>query len=475
MKPGTYRPTTLIMASKHCPRAINFYHRGAEIVRRIFGVGIAVHAIIQAWIEETNAGDGELNTGQLRQVCDLVCERMIRDGRSFEGVPEPPLAADDVWAGADLARAYVERHPILPSTLLSSAEEGMAVDADWQPVKYSPDARLRLIADYVTVTEEVDEESSARILVVRDYKSAWSTDERELDTLQLKAQAVLAWSHHGFIGDRRQLPTNAAVDAVRQEVVNLRTGATFTRELWIDGDGLETLQRWQDELEVTMKALDDGRDEDGFYRVSPGGGCIGCPYVRHCEAGQDWKRRALLDDGSEELAEAWSSISKRLASLKTILKIKTDGKLLAKVAEWQTKVCEALRDLGQEQEAAVPIGDRATSYSILLAQLNALTVVLGQLTDDRPIAIPGGKVVGTAAVESRAVKGDAHEIVADSWTRRGGESVGLTKALNIGVAQVEDVAKVLYPDRQEIDERRQWVANLLESKTSRRFGIHKEE
>ena len=212
------------------------------------------------------------------------------------------------------------------------------------------------------------------------------------------------------------------VDCLRQEVVNLRTGATFPRNLWIEQDGLETLQRWQDELDVTMRALDDGRGEDGLYKVAPGGGCIGCPYVAHCEPGKAWWRDALGFEKPEDVAIAYAVAVAKVRSL---------------------------------------TGDRGNPGPIR------------KLTAEHPVAIPGGKVVGTVAKEGRAVAEDSWQLVAEAWAGRGGEAGGLVRALGIGVSQLDNIADVLYPDLDDKENGLMWVRSLVEPKISRRFGIHK--
>lgn len=403
-EPGTYRPTTLKYASKRCARAINHYHSRAQVDRRIFGVGIVVHAIIQAVIESVNQLGRPLDGEEFDAISMATCERMIREGRTFEGEPEPPMPADDVWAGRRLARQYFDRNPMRPAEL---AEVGMAVDHNWEPTEYSQRARLRLISDYITVTDEVDEESAARVLVVRDYKSAWPTDASELDTVQLRAQAVLAHKFHG-----------EGVDCVRQEVSNLRTGATYTRELWLLDGGAETLQQWEEEIESTMRALDDCRDDDGLYAASPGGGCIGCPFLSHCEPGKAWSDEALEHDSAEE---------------------------------------------------------RAVAYASLLARAKSLEAVLRQETEEQPVAIPGGKIIGTVGKEGRSPAPDAGPLIVEEWTSRGGKAEDLVSALGIGVTQINKAAKVLFPERSDAPARREWIETLTETIVRRRFGIHEAE
>lgn len=401
---GCYRPTTLKLASKHCPRAMNFYHDGAPTDRRIFGVGIAVHALIQAAIEATNQLGQPLDEAEFDAITLTSCKTMIGKGREFEGVPEPPLPADDVWEGRELARAYFLRDPIEPATL---AEVGMAVDHEWKPTTYSAKARLRLIADYLTVTVEEDEETSARVLVVRDYKSAWPTDETELDTVQLRAQAVLAFLFHG-----------EGVDCVRQEVTNLRTGATYSRELWMLDGGAETLERWQEEIDATMQALDDSRDADGLYPASPGGGCEGCPYLAQCEDGLAWSEAAHEHSTTLERARAWATLSARVKELGKVLRAET-------------------------AEAPVSIGD--------------------------------GHVVGRVGKDRRQPRADAWRMLRDEWEARGGDDGGLVLALDIGVGQIDKVGKKLYPERADVPDRKAWIASLVETVVVEEFGVHRDD
>ena len=43
---GCYRPTTLKLASAHCPRAVDFYEQNAPAFRDHFAVGIAAHDVL---------------------------------------------------------------------------------------------------------------------------------------------------------------------------------------------------------------------------------------------------------------------------------------------------------------------------------------------------------------------------------------------------------------------------------------------
>ena len=406
VRTGSYRPTTLKLAARHCARAINFYAENRPTDRRIFAAGTSAHACLQAAQRMTDVRDEALSMEEFDRVSVAVCEGMIREGRLFEGDPEPPLPMDSVWRGRDLARSYFERYPIEPGgELLSQVESGLAVDERWRSVPYGPGARFRLIVDLLTITEEWDEESGWRVLAHRDYKSAWPTSASELETIQMKAQAVLTWIHHG----------SDEIDILESRVVNLRTGALFTRSLDMRGEGPEIIERWKSEITATMNALDSGRAADGLYAASPGGGCIGCPYVAVCAAGKEWSEGSLDYESPEQRA----------------------------IAYWTTK-----------------------------ARLRELEVVLREESADEPVPVGDGLVVGTVAQSGRKPAGDAWQVMLEEWTRRGGDIQALMLTLGVGVKQITNVAAVLFPEREDREERDEWVESLMESYTRRSFGFH---
>lgn len=405
MNPGTYRPTTLRYASKHCPAAMDFFNARLPEDRRIFATGKAAHYFVQA-IGETQTDEG-LDDETLDALAEAVAVQLMTQGTKFEGHDEGPLPADAVWEGRDLALAYVAEHGIPgPETL--RVEEGLAVDEEWTPVRYGPGARLRLIVDQHFIEEVEDEETFARTLVVRDLKSAWSTDASELATVQRKAQAVLAWIHYG------ESPEGETADCLRLEVVNLRSGAVYREELWMEDDGALKLEKWRHELSATMRALDEMRDENGRYRANPGGGCIGCPYLSRCEVGQSWAHEVLPGESAE---------------------------------------------------------DRARQYLQAKAALEMLAKVLREETDEQPVTAPDGRMIGYQAKEKRAPKPDAWLSLVQAWTERTPDLGGLVNALSPGVAGITSVAKTLYPERDMKAERDAFVAGLLTTKTERRFCV----
>lgn len=410
-KPGSWRPTLLKLADRHCPGAVSLYLEGAKQDRRIFASGTAAHAVLEEAVQLVNAlgEDVEpLTRADLEPMADQVAEKLIREGRSFEGDPEGPLPASAVWAGVNRALDYLESHPLDP-TLGLKAELGLAVDEDFQPAPYSKGARLRLILDLGFSCVEVDEEEGIRVLVHRDYKSAPSTDASELDTVQLKAQTVLLLAHND---------DGEGFDALRQEVVNLTLGATYPRTIPLDLEGLAVVDRWRREVEVTMQALDDGRDDEGRYRFRPGGGCHGCPYLGACPEGRSWASETRPDDPTPE--------------------------------------------------------DRARRYAVLKAAVDALGGKDGILRDDAremPINLGDGREVGTAVLEGVELVEHAGPRIWEEWSEDGGQAPGLLAGLSLGVGNLRALARELYPADKE--ERLAWIERYTQPKLKPRFGIHK--
>ena len=272
---STYRPTTLQLANRHCPRAVDYYEERRQAFRDVYSVGIAAHAILDVLGQEGKRRALSEDT----TVADRVAQQLMVAGRTFDGVAEPPLPPDAVLEGRDLALSWIARNPL---SLTAEYELGLGFSASWSPTGYShadADVRFRLIYDVVDRVDHEDEETAGSGVVVRDYKSAWPTGQGELDTIQMRAQAVCAWLRW------------PELDFVRQEVVNLRTGELFSRTLWYQQDQA-VLQRWWRDLELAMEALD--QMTAGARPARPGAGCMGCPWVLSCEAASQFVRDARL-------------------------------------------------------------------------------------------------------------------------------------------------------------------------------------
>lgn len=411
-----YRPTTLRLASRHCPRAVDFYDEGRPYFREHYAAGIAAHAVLEAL---GRAAVQERPASEQEAVVAAVCHQLTTQGRVFDGQPEPPLPQDAVMEGRDLALAWAAEHP-LSATAHYELGAGFATRPTWRHVGYgSPEARFRLILDVLDVVEEVDEETSCWGLLVRDYKSAWSTDAAELDTIQMRAQACAAWAMGTGIGNPLRLSAEVpALHFVRQEIVNLRTGQIFSRTLWMHagGEGQELLAAWRRDLEQTMDTLDAmGRPRP----ARPGAGCMGCPWVIPCEPAQAFAEQALG---------------------------------------------------GAEDERAV-----AQAFAVADAIRSALFDLAKAATEEAAVDI-GGAVVGSVGLAGREPAPEAALLLLERWQAGGGDARGLMKAIGhrLGLKAIEAAARALYSAREDAPQRDAIVESLTRPVVRPRFGVHRE-
>ncbi len=401
------RSTTLSMAARHCLRTLDHYEAGAPYDRSIFGAGIAAHAVLQACVERPGA--------PVSALADEVVRAITTVGRTFDGVPEPPIPIQRALEGRDLALAWLAEHGIPEG---ARAEAGLAVDRDWKPCAYdSPDAWWRAAVDVVFEADYEDEDLAARGAVVRDWKSAWPTDAGELDTVQLRGQALLAVAHH------------PEADFVTRQVVNLRTGRLYESMLWLDDDGKNMLVTWRRDLDLAIAAAEH-RGPDGTRPASPGAGCLGCPYLLRCEPA-----RAHLRGGAivEPTAEA---IAIRLAVIEAA---RDELVTLAKAAL---------------EEGSVPVPGGVVGYIAKNVREPAEDATRGLahawFQPENPT----------------------------TWDAQHGDVLGLLSALRPGVSSLENAAKVLHPfnrgDAAWKQRREDLVDRLLTTRTITRFGIHKD-
>ena len=254
-----YSSTTIRYFSEHCPAALGFYEQGYQDESDTYQPGVAAHAVLQEVGEKKSA---ELD--KIQAIGDAVAQRLITNGRFYYSELKPPMKPEFAFAGRDIALQYL-RDNRLPEN--GKFEIVLAMDSKG---KSCPNGkhRWRAIIDCVYEDTEGDEDFSADLVVVRDYKSAWPTDESELDTLQRKGQGVLAWIHY---------PSKAGV---RMEVVNLRTAKVYSRTIYFDDEGIALLKQWRKDILSLCNAADKTR------KARPGSGCIDCPFLEHCSVAQ---------------------------------------------------------------------------------------------------------------------------------------------------------------------------------------------
>ncbi len=270
---GCYRPTTLKLASAHCPRAVDFYEQNAPAFRDHFAAGIAAHDVLAKIGEMALFLVRTPSPEEMQREAAGIAHKLMEQGRIFEGNREPPMSAEDAFSGRDLALAYAMRLDVIWATKDAWYERGFAFDAAWNSVPFeSKTRRFRLILDKIEIITEEGEDYAGRLAVVTDYKSAWPTDESELSTYQMRAQAVAVY-----------LTMAEDLDGIRLQVTNLRTGKTFGFDLWLESGGREQIEAWKSEITDYMAALDKMTDH-GRRPARPGIGCLGCPYAMECDA-----------------------------------------------------------------------------------------------------------------------------------------------------------------------------------------------
>ncbi len=270
---GCYRPTTLKLASAHCPRAVDFYEQNAPAFRDHFAAGIAAHDVLAKIGEMALFLVRTPSPEEMQREAAGIAHKLMEQGRIFEGNREPPMSAEDAFSGRDLALAYAMRLDVIWATKDAWYERGFAFDAAWNSISFaSKNRRFRLILDKIEIITEEGEDYAGRLAVVTDYKSAWPTDESELSTYQMRAQAVAVY-----------LTMADVLDGIRLQVINLRTGKTFGFDLWFESGGREQIEAWKSEITDYMTALDKMTNH-GRRPARPGIGCLGCPYAMGCDA-----------------------------------------------------------------------------------------------------------------------------------------------------------------------------------------------
>lgn len=290
------RPTTLRLFTERCPAAVDLYEAGTAVDRSVFAAGTAAHDVL----------DAITHSGFSDAVVDHAVQALISTGRA--GVDaEPPLPPDKVFAGRDLAVAWVKAHG-LPA---GWPELGLAFADDWRPTDYTDEsAWFRVRLDLAYVTEIDDEESVGTGIVVRDYKTAWGAGEDLLDSIQLRAQAVAALAHW------KHFELDAPPDFVRREIVNLRTRRTWHVDTWL-ADGAEEIETWKRDIVTLAQAM-----AVKPRRARPGVHCIGCDYAAVCPAAA-----ALGDDSTDavDIAIAYAAAQGHADGLRELARRAADG------------------------------------------------------------------------------------------------------------------------------------------------------
>lgn len=400
-----YRSTTLNEFAKRCPQAVDYVERNTPRDRRDFEAGTAAHAFLQSAGEATKLKRPARPTPEeIASRWDAVSKLLLETGRIFDGHAEPPLNPEAVFQGRKLADQYLRWNPEALSAT-AHYEIGFAVDASGKACRYdSAEARLIGVLDVCDVIPWRDEETEAMGIIVRDYKSAWSTDDAELETIQRKTQGVLAWRNLG-----------GTYDFLTLQVVNLRTGKSFDKTIFV-AEGLEErVSEWFNEIALCMNALDAMRDKRGNRPAIPSFGCLGCSWTHRCDAGQ--------------------------------------------------------RFIQEEKGMPVTPEQRAENFALISQLKDAYADALREDTEEGPIALIGSDMVGTVAKPSVELADEAPGDMADRWDLAGGDLRGFAHSLDLSTKNLISMSKVLFRDDREL--RNAFVeANTVKS-VRREFGIHR--
>ena len=406
-----HRSTSLNTLLSNCPRALDHHEAHVPRDRDVFQAGVAAHAVLEAWIKNPDADPGKLS--------EAVVRELVTHGRSFYGHAEPPMDVHAATAGRDIALAWLARDfdGLDPSW---DAEVMLSVDRQWQPFDTYEGAWLHAVIDVVGPCVHEDDDFFAEGVLLRDWKSAWTTSADDLDKLQQKIQACLVAAHY----------PDAAF--IRRQVTNLRTGQTFSKDLWLDDEGRETLAQWHRDI-AHVCAQAEARGPDGRRVARPGPRCGGCPWVLRCTA-------------------AWEGVH---------------------------------LDWAHYDDEEHSIAELARHYATIDATRTEMAKVLRHATKEAPIEVDGGKV-GYSARVTRVATDDAPEALAlawfkpdnwAQWQRENEELLGLLAAAKLGAGQIKAIGTVLYPGRgpAAIEEWKEMRADLedgtLETKIGAIFGV----
>lgn len=411
------RSTHLMVAARHCNKALDFIEDGAPRDRSIFAVGVAAHACLQAIAQQPIGSDPH-------KIARAAVEHLATQGRSFDGVPEPALPPEACLEGMNLAVAWNEAHGVPAG---AKAERGIAVDSRWHLVAYdSPAAYYRAIYDLIWIEDVVDDDQELELktAVCLDYKSSWVASEADLESIQMRGQAILAALAY------------PGADAVRIEIGNLRTGKLYSRTIELDEAGRVQLATWTRDLELAIAAV-NARGPDGKRIATPGAGCDGCPYILRCDEAHAWMRGSLLEPNASETDRRWA-VGTRLAVAEAMAEeLKQHAKLLT-------------------EQAPIEI-DRG---------------VVGWLPKDQREA---------AADAWRAIAHHWFKVTpeqAATWDAENGELLGLLRALEPGVSSITSLAQALAPfdrgDKSWKERRGALLEELITTSTAPRFGVFRQ-
>lgn len=239
--------TAINTLNQSCPKGLYAGVTGSmERDELVFAHGIVAHKIL----EVAHDNQGRISKQDALKIVEKACT----ETRTFRGTEKPPLPFDRAMEGLRIAMDYLASKE-LPLGVAEAQFDGKAGDHE-----------ITAIIDLV-YSEELDYSDETYLaMVARDYKSAWNTDQSDLETTQRKIQQIVVAQNHDC-------------DFVIPEVVNLRTGKTYR------GDpvhiGSEEYRDMVAEVEVAAKVANAAMDNPVAV---PSTRCASCPFAYQCDS-----------------------------------------------------------------------------------------------------------------------------------------------------------------------------------------------
>ena len=259
----TLHPTTIRLWQENCGYAISLWKKNTPYNREIFQTGVAVHYMLEMVGLASKAQyllnpEEEVDTIAVIRKC---IDTLATKGRAYDGIPEPPIPMHNLWEAKNLAIKWLNKFPIEPT---DEFEEPFAILHDGNYTHYDdPKAAVRTIIDVVRTEIVQDEDEHYKVVTLTDYKSSWHTTPEQLDNLQRRCQAVMAWIKHD-------------PDVIILQIANLRSHQILRRTINTSHER-QLLQTWlKDIIQAAYIANTD-------LLPKPGINCINCPYVTSCK------------------------------------------------------------------------------------------------------------------------------------------------------------------------------------------------
>lgn len=337
-------------------------------------------------------------------VLQAVGEQQRKEDRPLETDEYEAVAADVLRRLVSAGRVYMghKEPPLNPASAAMGLD--MALEyLDFYPLPLTGKFEIALAVDRDWRPCPWDERWFGCILDLVFQSEDFATEAAAVVVVDYKSSWQAGASELDTLGRKFQACVVAAhypdVDEVWLEIHNLRTLQTYRKAVPVDSP---VIGRWRLEIEAVVEAL------DVTPRVaSPGAGCYGCPYLLACEEATDYFER------SEIIFEHGSTVEK------------------------------------------------ARAFAVCGAMVGKLRGALKSECENDMIEFDS-TLVGFVKQERRKPAADASDQLWEKWQSRKGTVEGLLKAMKPGKSQIDNTAKVLWPERGQMEQRQKFIHRLTE-------------